>query len=65
MNQNGKLHPQNDVLNFQNFLECLHLKVNIEKFSSHVVHSQQLSISQDMIELLQKYKCGVDLMNIL
>jgi hypothetical protein len=65
MNQNGKLHPQNDVLNFGNFLECLHLKVNVEKFSSYVAHSQQLSISKDMIELLQKYKCGLDLMNIL
>jgi hypothetical protein len=54
MNQNGKLHQQNDILNFWNFLEHLHLKVNVEKNSPYFPHSQQLPVYKDMIELPTK-----------
>uniref|UniRef100_H0W692 G-protein coupled receptors family 3 profile domain-containing protein n=2 Tax=Cavia porcellus TaxID=10141 RepID=H0W692_CAVPO len=45
-----KLDAEYDIFNFWNFPEGLRLKVKVGSFSSHVLHNQQLSLSEDMIE---------------
>ncbi|KAM5237906.1 uncharacterized protein ACOB6Z_012483 [Ctenodactylus gundi] len=45
-----KLDAEYDILNFWNVPEGLRFWMKIGKFSSHVSHGQQLTLSEDMIE---------------
>ncbi|XP_013362784.1 PREDICTED: vomeronasal type-2 receptor 116-like, partial [Chinchilla lanigera] len=50
LNEESKLDSEYDILNFWNFPEGLRLKVKLGTFSPRVPLSQQLSITDDIIE---------------
>uniref|UniRef100_H0WDK6 G-protein coupled receptors family 3 profile domain-containing protein n=1 Tax=Cavia porcellus TaxID=10141 RepID=H0WDK6_CAVPO len=50
LNDRRKLDSEYDILNFWNFPEGLRLKVKVGTFSSHALHGQKMTLSEDMIE---------------
>ncbi|ERE77718.1 vomeronasal type-2 receptor, partial [Cricetulus griseus] len=50
VNHKGKLDREYDILYITNFLPSLVLKMKIGKFSKHVPHSQQLYMTEDMMD---------------